>query len=206
MILQSLSLILKLIEESEGSKSSAQGSKSGESLQITIMNQLSNAMNPKKFDISLNSRMTLSQAKALISKKLNPPQKPEDILFMVRGSLLLEDQKSLQELRLESKLTIFVTKASFQDEEFQQQSSENYQISNELLLVKINELKEMFSGFSEDLLKFILEKKKFNENEVAMVLLDEKTSEEYKEEFQRIEKEKFKEKQKMLGLDKEGIY
>lgn len=204
MVLQSLILLMKLIEESEGAKGSSQGGKGGESLQITVMNQLNNALNPKKFDVSLNSRMTLGQAKAIIAKKLNPPQKPEEILFMVRGSLLLDDQRSLYELRIENKLTVFVTKSSFQDEEIAQQPME-IQLSPEMISAKVIELKEMFGNFDDDLIKFILEKKKFNENEVAMVLLDEKSVEEYKDEFHRLEKEKMKEKQKFLGLDKEGF-
>lgn len=204
MVLQSLILLMKLIEESEGAKGSSQGGKGGESLQITVMNQLNNALNPKKFDVSLNSRMTLGQAKGIIAKKLNPPQKPEEILFMVRGSLLLDDQRSLYELRIENKLTVFVTKSSFQDEEIAQQPME-IQLSPEMISAKVIELKEMFGNFDDDLIKFILEKKKFNENEVAMVLLDEKSVEEYKDEFHRLEKEKMKEKQKFLGLDKEGF-
>lgn len=205
MILHSLELMLKLIEESEGSKTSQKNGKNGESLQITIMNQLNNAMPPKKFDVSLNSRMTLGQAKALIAKKLNPPQKPEEIIFLVRGSILIEDQKSLQDLRIENKLTFFVTKQSFQDEEFQQQTVENT-VSNEMITQKINYLKEMFGHLEENLIKFILEKKKYDENDVAMVLLEEGSVEEYKDEFIKIEKEKFKEKQKAFGLETEGEF
>jgi len=204
MILHSLDLILKLIEESEGIRTSGQGGKSGDNLQITIMNQLNNAMHPKKFDVTLTSKMTLGQAKALIAKKLNPPQKPEEILFIVRGSVLSDDQKSLYELRIENKLTFFVSKQSFQDEEFQQQSTEV--IPNEAVMQKVNYLREMFGHVEEELMKFILEKKKYNENDVAMVLLDERAVEDYKDEFAKLEKEKFKEKQKGLGLEKEGFF
>ena len=203
MIIRSIDLILKLIEESEGIKTSSQIPKSGESLQITITNQLSNAMHPKKFDVTLNSKMTLFQAKTLIAKKLNPPQKPEEILFMVRGSILLDDQKSLQELRIENKLTFFVTKQGFHDEEFQQQGVA--EVNNEMIGQKVNDLKEMFGNIEEELIKFVLEKKKYNENDVAMVFLDEKNMEEYREEFVRNEKEKIKEKQKVFGIEKEGF-
>lgn len=195
---------MKLIEESEGIRTSGQGGKSGDNLQITIMNQLNNAMHPKKFDVTLTSKMTLGQAKALIAKKLNPPQKPEEILFIVRGSVLSDDQKSLYELRIENKLTFFVSKQSFQDEEFQQQSTEV--IPNEAVMQKVNYLREMFGHVEEELMKFILEKKKYNENDVAMVLLDERAVEDYKDEFAKLEKEKFKEKQKGLGLEKEGFF
>ena len=203
MILRSLDLILKLIEESEGIKTSALNQKSGESLQITITNQLNNAMQPKKFDVTLNSKMTLSQAKTLIAKKLNPPQKPEEILFLVRGSILLDDQKSLQDLRIENKLTFFVTKQGFHDEEFQQQGAG--EVNNEMIGQKVNDLKEMFGNIEEELIRFVLEKKKYNENDVAMVFLDEKGVEEYREEFVKIEKEKIREKQKIFGLEKEGL-
>ena len=201
MITRSLDLILKLIEETEGTKASQQ--KAGDSLQITITNQLNNAMNPKKFEVTLNSKMTLSQAKALIAKKLNPPQKPEEILFMVRGSILIDDQRTLQDLRIENKLTFFVTKQGFQDEELQQTAG-TAEVSNEVIMQKVNYLKEMFGNIEEEVIKFILEKKKYNENDVAMVLLDDKSVEEYKDEYMKAEKEKFKEKQKGLGLEKEG--
>lgn len=201
MILRSLDLMLKLIEESEGIRTGNQ-TKTGDNLQITIMNQINNAMHPKKFDVTLTSKMTLGQAKALIAKKLNPPQKPEEIMLFARGSILSDDSKSLYELRIENKLKFFISKTSYQDEEFQQQNTEV--VPAELIVQKVNYLKEMFGHFEDEFIKFLLEKKKYNENEVAMVLLDEKTVEDYKDEFSKIQTEKLKEKQRNFGLEKEG--
>ena len=46
-----------------------------EKLILNVVNQISNAMNPKKFEIILSNKITVFETKKIIAKKLNPEQK-----------------------------------------------------------------------------------------------------------------------------------
>lgn len=111
---------------------------------------------------------------------------------MVRGSILNENNKTLKELKIENKLTFFITKQTFSDDEFQAKCDPGE------ITQKVNDLKSIFSNLQDNIIIMALEKHNYNEGETAFALSDDFIVNEYKEEILRIEKEQKDEKNKHL--------
>jgi hypothetical protein len=72
VIKRTLNLLGKLIDEAQ--RRNFQESKE-EKLVLNVVNQISNAQPPKKFEIILSNKSTVFETKKIIAKKLNPEQK-----------------------------------------------------------------------------------------------------------------------------------
>lgn len=113
---------------------------------------------------------------------------------MIKGSILSENNKTLKELKIESKKTFFISKQSFPlEEEFKIKAPEQAEINQ-----KINRLKQIFSDFSDELFALALEKHNYDEEETALTLMDDGTLMDYREDLAKIQIERNKNSNKTL--------
>ena len=164
------------------------------SVTVFISNQMSDAMPPKKFPLTLYLSMTVQEAKRLIASKLNPVCKPEEVMLMSKGSILKDDNMLLEDLpcKIVSEQTIMCTKITIEDdlgslnkapESFMgpKQPDENTQEFKE----KVETLKAFVANVEDELIKYVLKKKNLDVDMAAMALLDESDVETFRKQYEK---------------------
>ena len=137
----------------------------GQKIIIIVDNHLPIAMPPKKFEVPIYSNMTVIQAKSLIAGKLNPIQKPECITLISRGSMLLNDNKTMGELFIQNKQTFMVIAMNNNpDEDFQCKKLNEKEIKcdDKELNKQSQELFSIFGHISEPVIKYFFYIKKIS--------------------------------------------
>lgn len=171
-ITRSLNILTNFIQEFE---KTGKDEVRGVDIDISVNNTTSTALNPKNFIIRLNSNMKLSEAKSLISTRLNPPRSASELDLITRGKILdfKVDNKLLEEIGFEDKQHIYVTdrKSDFENSYLPEAAPEP--IENSEKTEKISSLKLIFEDVEDRVIALALEKCGWASDEAADMLMDE---------------------------------
>ena len=171
---------------------------------VIIFNQMNNAMQPKKFALTLYKTMTVKEAKELIASRLNPPVAPNEVMLMSRGHIIDGDNILLEDLpwKIENEHTIICSKnTAIDDFDYHQETSGAApgagviaQQDTADFLGKVENLRGFFPDLDEEFIKFVLRKKNGDAETVAMTLFDQDEQDNLRSQF---EKEQEKEQKKI---------
>ncbi|CAD8169747.1 unnamed protein product [Paramecium pentaurelia] len=166
----SLSFIIKLLEEFEGYQLIEQGEK----VFVTIDNKCMNAMPPKRQDIQLLSGLPVLQAKQIIGQKLNPSLKPDEFDIFCRGTLF-DDNKTLKDYKVNQKLTFVISKREIVTDEITAYNNTTNQIQNEYVPNdaddRVQEIMQIVQIQEKDFIISVLKEKNWQvENAICDIL------------------------------------
>lgn len=192
-ISQSINFILKLIEEFEGG-SSSQGKKghlnAAEQIFLTVDNKLPAALPPKKFPISVSKNLTIGELRSIIAGQLTPPVAPDEIMMVTKGSILDNNSTTINDKKIQSNQTIMCMKNKPADDYITEgpilaiMGPQKPPVSEAEINQKVEELLNIFPDFDIPLLEFILQKKSYNTEEVAITMLDPSNVDTYRAEME----------------------
>ncbi|CAD8183529.1 unnamed protein product [Paramecium pentaurelia] len=187
----SLSFIIKLLEEFEGYKLVEQGEK----VFVTIDNKCMDAMPPKRQDIQLLSGLTVLQAKQIIGQKLNPSLKPDEFDIFCRGTLF-DDNKTLKDYKVNQKLTFVISKREIVTDEINAYNSTTNQIQNEYVPndadEKVQEIMQIVQMQDKDFIISVLKEKNWQVETAICDILDrgDQLLLEYQQKNHQVKKQK----------------
>ncbi|CAK82799.1 unnamed protein product (macronuclear) [Paramecium tetraurelia] len=186
----SLSLIVKLLEEFEGYQLIEQGEK----VFVTIDNKCMDAMPPKRQDIQLLSGLPVLQAKQIIGQKLNPSLKPDEFDIFCRGTLF-DDNKTLKDYKVNQKLTFVISKRENLADEINAYNNTTNQISNEYVPndsdERVQEIINIVQIQDRDFIISVLKEKNWQVDNAICDILDrgEQLLQEYQQKNPQVKKQ-----------------
>ncbi|CAD8045417.1 unnamed protein product [Paramecium sonneborni] len=187
----SLSFIIKLLEDFEGYQLAEQGEK----VFVTIDNKCMDAMPPKRQDIQLLSGLMVLQAKQIIGQKLNPSLKPDEFDIICRGTLF-DDNKTLKDYKVNQKLTFVISKREIVTDEMNAYNNTSNQICNEYVPKeadeKVQEIVNIVQIQDKDFILSVLKEKNWQVDNAICDILDhgDQLLQEYQQKNPQVKKPK----------------
>ncbi|CAD8125234.1 unnamed protein product [Paramecium sonneborni] len=154
----SIQLVIQLLEAFEGFMLMDQEEK----ILINILNNCSNALNPKKQEILISSNLQVYHAKQIIGQKLNPQMKPEGFDIFCKGTIF-KDHKTLKDYKVNSKLTFILSNRDY---------NETHQKLDQDVNEKIKKIQDIVNIYNKQYILSILKDRNWDVDHAVEDLLE----------------------------------